>query len=944
MANASLNIPITGDASAFLAEVERASSRLKELQKEFNDAFTTKGKKLKLEVDASLVEGSIADLKSKIKDLEASRDNLPKFDIANFEAANKQIKEYTDEIKRLKGIGVKIDIEPPPNGSIADIKKTIAELTQRRDIQSPFDTGAIEQYNRIITTLKDRLKELQGRGIDIDVKPISPVLENSIAGLEKQLNDLRASAKNIDLLDEREIARTNDEIKVLEGRIERFKNLSIDPSGKLTQSSAKARQAITSLSLVAQDLPFGFIAIQNNLPAVLQTFSELKTESKGSGGALKELGKVLVGPAGVFLAFSAVTAVVTYAIKEYGSLTNAVNVLIGANGTAVQAQVAFNKELDSQNKGIGGNIAQIQILVKNFQDETATQVERLAAYRALKEINPDIVAGIDEQNLSTATSIQLIGENAQAVINLIRVQTRQKAISKVLDDLEGKRLIANGKLKKANQEELDLRTKIAKINEKSKKGEGLTLEEIQIQDDAVVLLGIYGDKVEKARKEVFQINGVQEEWYKSFEPLVNQTSKTSSALETLRENLRKLREEQKKQLEGGKKNKIDFKFDLKLSPDYKELTDYNSLDKSIDRLKKYADIVLDVNKTEKERSEALKNLSEDSLNVYGINEDLFKSFQIGKTPLKNISQAIEIYGFKLQDLIVKEAEYQKTLKDSKQLISDWGASYKSAANQITGARLDDTLESLFDNFEFNKIKDLAKDLPDRVLESFREFDGKFPSLEEFKKNLLEILSLEFLKTGTLFDSQISEIINNELSKLKAKVTLEIDTNFDFKLLEEANKYLEDQTKKAEDFKNKITSALSGVQGLLEKTFGDFLEEGKVNWKDFADAAVNEIKRIIAALISKALIQGIANLLAPGSGQALGAGLKGISTETLGSYDAVTDWIDLFPTGDKKGGQANFGRIRGNQGVSMSGQVNMVLRGNDLVGAMNRTNSTISRVG
>ena len=65
------------------------------------------------------------------------------------------------------------------------------------------------------------------------------------------------------------------------------------------QSSANASYALTNLSRVAQDAPFGFIAIQNNLSPLIESFGQLKTQSGSVGSALKSLGSSLLGPAGI---------------------------------------------------------------------------------------------------------------------------------------------------------------------------------------------------------------------------------------------------------------------------------------------------------------------------------------------------------------------------------------------------------------------------------------------------------------------------------------------------------------------------------------------------------------------------------------------------------------------------------------------------------------------
>ena len=111
--------------------------------------------------------------------------------------------------------------------------------------------------------------------------------------------------------------------------------------------SKKSRTALNNLSLVAQDLPFGFIGIQNNLPGVISSFGELTREAGGVTGALKQLAGSLIGPAGLFLAFSVVTSAVTYAIQKYGSLGAAVTALVSNNAKLIQVQNALNKEMDS---------------------------------------------------------------------------------------------------------------------------------------------------------------------------------------------------------------------------------------------------------------------------------------------------------------------------------------------------------------------------------------------------------------------------------------------------------------------------------------------------------------------------------------------------------------------------------------------------------------------
>lgn len=79
------------------------------------------------------------------------------------------------------------------------------------------------------------------------------------------------------------------------------------------KSSNSAALALGNLGRVAQDAPFGFIGISNNLNPLLESFQRLKAETGSSGAALKALGGSLLGAGGIGLALSAITAAITFA-------------------------------------------------------------------------------------------------------------------------------------------------------------------------------------------------------------------------------------------------------------------------------------------------------------------------------------------------------------------------------------------------------------------------------------------------------------------------------------------------------------------------------------------------------------------------------------------------------------------------------------------------------
>lgn len=241
----------------------------------------------------------------------------------------------------------------------------------------------------------------------------------------------------------------------------------VDQTFKPLRDSAKdARNVLTSLSLVAQDLPFGFIGIQNNLPRVIQTFGDLKRESGGTKNALKELASGLVGPAGLFLAFSSVTAAITFAIQKYGSLGNAIDSILFSVDQLSEKYKDINKSLEEYNKflkdsneitlrsnaGVQDRIAYVNVLAKGASDLTKSEQDRSKYLNELVTVDKNYFSQlkqgkvtVDEINEATKRYTQSILTQARAegIKDEIKSVSQQIAQQKVLKvELEARRKAA----------------------------------------------------------------------------------------------------------------------------------------------------------------------------------------------------------------------------------------------------------------------------------------------------------------------------------------------------------------------------------------------------------------------------------------------------------------------------------------------------------------------
>lgn len=199
-----------------------------------------------------------------------------------------------------------------------------------------------------------------------------------------------------------------------------------DVAGKKIEDFAKkSRTALNSLSLVAQDLPFGFIGIQNNLPGVISSFGELTMEAGSVAGALKQLGSALIGPAGLFLAFSAVTAGVTYAIQQYGSLGKAIDVLIFSGRALSKEQQEIAKNVANE----GTQVLTLYGLYKNLGDSREKQVEIV---KKLNQISPEYFGNLDSEKTKIDELKGSIDRYIDSFIGKIYVETQQKKITELI--------------------------------------------------------------------------------------------------------------------------------------------------------------------------------------------------------------------------------------------------------------------------------------------------------------------------------------------------------------------------------------------------------------------------------------------------------------------------------------------------------------------------------
>lgn len=176
------------------------------------------------------------------------------------------------------------------------------------------------------------------------------------AELQKAQNELRQFKSQLKRsTDTKEIQELNQKIANTEGTINTLNNAL----GKTPKKTADATQAIVNLSRVAQDAPYGFMGIANNLNPLLESFQQLSAKSKDSGGALKALVAGLMGPAGIGLALGVVSSI----LVKFGD-----DIQKFITEKAVGLGKAFTREMEVISKGAEGFV-KAQVEISNLNNE-----------------------------------------------------------------------------------------------------------------------------------------------------------------------------------------------------------------------------------------------------------------------------------------------------------------------------------------------------------------------------------------------------------------------------------------------------------------------------------------------------------------------------------------------------------------------------------------------
>lgn len=673
----------------------------------------------------------------------------------------------------------------------------------------------------------------------------------------KALENQRALTKT-----EADLDIVNRKIGLVKSEMAKMQNFGFD---SLQNSSKQARTAVSSLSIAIQDLPFGFIGIQNNLPGVIQGFGNLASESKNLKDFSSTLLSQLTGPAGLFLAFSAITSIVTVAVQKYGSLGGAIDALLGRQSTLNTEIAKFNEEYEkfaknqltvarlTQNTVASqqGQITVVQALAKKASDLTLTQQEQKNVIEELKNINQDFFGNL-KAGKSTIDEIQA-------------------ATNKYL-----KVLIAKSKIE-AYKEEIN-NTKVLSVeNKKLSDAQNLVVESDKKRN--FVSQQAIGTGENVIANTIAQLLAIKSN-IKEADNLTNSNQKLETRLKTLTKGI---------EVQTGV-----------------VIKNAQSFEKAAKEVKKY----FEAYKPPQEYLEFFRQF--DDVTKFQRGQDLFKElgnidFTQGANSVARFNEIIgqlqqdfpnlfEGFGVKSASEIPKQfLEVRKVLKNA----------------------LDNLAIYIVQEGQSGKINKAAGTLADAYFGSNEQIrDGLKKAREAAKKALNEYQPLDtsnvFGKGPGTYEQVFAPLIKRQ---------------------EEMKKASQQFVQNLRDTANLIGDVFFNP---LQDQFNNLLETGKFSFKEFGRAVLDNMKQLAAKLLATGIVTLLATIASGGFSAATQA-----KTGLTGFQAFGKAFLGQLGFGPQRG--PNLANI-GAGGLAMSGAVNLTLRGSDLVGALNRTNTNINRIG
>lgn len=281
----------------------------------------------------------------------------------------------------------------------ASIEKTSAELKENIVISN--------NYKNAVNKLADEFK----KGT-ITQKEYDKGLEN-LKRDEKETTIVTANLR-------KELANLKREQKDLGGGFD-----------GLAKKTANGSNALIQISRIAQDAPYGFSSVINNVTASGEALGYLVRQTGSVGGAFKTLGASLIGSGGILLALSLVTSGIQFMIQNGITVGDVFDKLTGTfdETKASLAEVSAETVKNSQ-----AEISSINAYVAIAKNRELSDEQRLIAVKKLQSEYPSYFGNLTKEQILNGNVATAVKEVTAALIAKARASALTERIVKLAEE------------------------------------------------------------------------------------------------------------------------------------------------------------------------------------------------------------------------------------------------------------------------------------------------------------------------------------------------------------------------------------------------------------------------------------------------------------------------------------------------------------------------------
>ncbi|MFA5243713.1 MAG: hypothetical protein WC380_00295 [Pedobacter sp.] len=290
---------------------------------------------------------------------------------------------------------------------------------------------------------------------------------------------------------EQDLSKFSDKVNAdLKKTAQNAAAVSAQLGGSVAKGANQAGFALQNLGRVAQDAPFGFIGIQNNLNPLLESFQSLKAQTGSTSLAFKALGASLLGPAGIGIALSVVSSAILLYQQYQQRANKETKVAVDANKELSDSILNISDVRAKAITNASKELSTFQTLFKSTQNANIPLAERLKIAKELIDRYPKYLKGITAEGVLAGQAADAYEKLTNAILAKGLAQAgeenRQKLINQQLQTSVDKR-----------KEEANLLKLNTSLQRKS-----VSSTDLLGQEGTIALLGVIQKEAEKSKQKI----------------------------------------------------------------------------------------------------------------------------------------------------------------------------------------------------------------------------------------------------------------------------------------------------------------------------------------------------------------------------------------------------------------------------------------------------------